>query len=351
MMSTARSANQPDLLRANSIAFAAPGNNPRSQPAGQQLLEGDVLPNRGSSWTAGDPSSLATDIEREDLLLGVATTRGGVAVGEGGSARPWTAAAAVGGAHGPIQPPPDTLVSPPPAGMMTVRVRIGSEETSLVTPIVVAENSSNTAAPEVATAGPEETTTSATADDEIGTHQPPGAAQRGSVEAGARDSSAQRPAVVLGARTAQPIMFRAEEPIVRRAVEVQGTDATQGVDGASIPEGSSSGKGKNRADHGSKAEASPPSAIAVVRIGPLLPSRISTVFSTAKLDEERPKGDVEKKVARETEQFMEDSQVYLGCAICGVKYLVEAVDPRLPKSTKGGFPSCDDSAVVILLLW
>lgn len=35
--------------------------------------------------------------------------------------------------------------------------------------------------------------------------------------------------------------------------------------------------------------------------------------------------------------FMEDTQVYLGCAACGVKYLVEAVDPdpESSKSTKG----------------
>lgn len=33
--------------------------------------------------------------------------------------------------------------------------------------------------------------------------------------------------------------------------------------------------------------------------------------------------------------FMEDTQVYLGCAACGVKYLVEAVDPEASKSTQG----------------
>lgn len=33
--------------------------------------------------------------------------------------------------------------------------------------------------------------------------------------------------------------------------------------------------------------------------------------------------------------FMEDTQVYLGCAVCGVKYLVEAVDPGMAKSVEG----------------
>lgn len=38
---------------------------------------------------------------------------------------------------------------------------------------------------------------------------------------------------------------------------------------------------------------------------------------------------------QEEHYFMEDSQVYLGCALCGVKYLVESVDPRLPESGQG----------------
>lgn len=41
-------------------------------------------------------------------------------------------------------------------------------------------------------------------------------------------------------------------------------------------------------------------------------------------------------VVKPTEQlFMEDTQVYLGCGMCGVKYLVEAVDPTVSKSTQG----------------
>lgn len=45
-----------------------------------------------------------------------------------------------------------------------------------------------------------------------------------------------------------------------------------------------------------------------------------------------------RTVVKSTEQlFMEDTQVYLGCAVCGVKYLVEAVDPGPSKSTQGEF--------------
>lgn len=46
---------------------------------------------------------------------------------------------------------------------------------------------------------------------------------------------------------------------------------------------------------------------------------------------------VSRTVAKPTEQlFMEDTQLYLGCVACGVKYLVEAVDPAPSRSTQGG---------------
>lgn len=45
---------------------------------------------------------------------------------------------------------------------------------------------------------------------------------------------------------------------------------------------------------------------------------------------------VSRAVVKPTEQlFMEDTQLYLGCAVCGVKYLVEAVEPEPPKATQG----------------
>lgn len=46
-------------------------------------------------------------------------------------------------------------------------------------------------------------------------------------------------------------------------------------------------------------------------------------------------------VKPEEQLFMEDTQVYLGCAVCGVKYLVEAVDPGgLSNSAQGD--CCDE---------
>lgn len=226
----------------------------------------------------------------------------------------------------------------PPSGMMAVRVRRGSEETSLVTPIVLTE--SGIAASEAA------------ADDDGDVHlgldnaQKNGAHQPWTVHVGSPNAASK-------CSTYSTERFHAsgdaEAANARSPSSMLTKEAHGGNNPAELatPASSTAEVGKHQAgDARSKAlvflstatrkskenTARPWSALAATtNATPIAGGEGETVAAAASgtaLDNTKPAAE---------QFFMEDSQVYLGCATCGVKYLVEAVDPRLPESTQGTF--------------
>lgn len=252
----------------------------------------------------------------------------------------------------------------PPSGMMTVRVRRGSEETSLVTPIVLTE--SGVAVSEAATDG-EVHSPGLNNEQKKDAHQPSAVQTRSptdgktsilsnsskhcterlctSSDAEAVDARSPRPRMMKeahrrndAAELVTPASSTADVT-VRCARKYQADDARSK---ALVPPAAATRKSKYNT-------ARPLSALAsAIRTTPTTGGEGDTVTaaeSGTALDETQPAA---------KQFFMEDSQVYLGCATCGVKYLVEAVDPRLPESAQGKLllvQVADNSVSKHLLSW
>lgn len=226
----------------------------------------------------------------------------------------------------------------PPSGMMTVRVRRGSEETSLVTPIVLTE--SGVAASEAAADDGGDVHLVPDNAQKNGAHQP-WAVQVGSPNAASNGStySTER---FYASGDAEAV--NACSPPSRLTKKAHG-----GNDPAELatPASSTAEVTKHQASDGrSKSLVSLAAATRKSKENPTRPwsalaattnttptaggdgEMVAAAASGAAFDETQPAAEL---------FFMEDSQVYLGCATCGVKYLVEAVDPRLPESAQGTF--------------
>lgn len=314
----------------------------------------------GASW-----QSWSSAFELNPALAAEIAREGKDTAGE--SARPWTAAGAVessalksSGQH-PFHPQP-------PAGMMTVTVRRGSEETSLVTPIVLTEN------------GEEEQGTTATPppNDESPTGDVMGAAHPGSL--GKRGEVGESLPVEASPTDAE------EEAGVKGPSPVDGGGPAVADSHADTPVADRAATGEREQRLGGSAEVTAPTSdtissfpaittrsIKSADIGISLPSSSTAVAiannnaaKTSLANQSRTRAATlpaakavacqpglpaagaaqvtdpghrvsSRTVVRPKEQlFMEDTQVYLGCAACGVKYLVEAVDPERAKSTQGG---------------
>lgn len=224
-------------------------------------------------------------------------------------------------------PSPVGLGGLPPAGMMTVRVRRGSEEESLVTPIVLTE-SGVAAASEAAVEGEE---VDPSLDGEQKSAARPWAVQGGSPNAETVNSSsranfsgegfahgdAQFTEEAHGKNAAEPVtpVVPTTEVTVTHGRKNEANDArSKFLASAAVANGSGSEK------------------IEVSKTREAVPARPwSAVAST------KPWAAPDETKAEAEQFFMEDSQVYLGCANCGVKYLVEAVDPGLSESTQGDY--------------
>lgn len=295
------------------------------------------------SWSSalGMNPSLAAEIARE---------------GEGEAAadgtRPWTAAAAVEtSASTPSLRHPNH--SPPPAGMMTVTVRRGLEETSLVTPIVLTESGEGEVGP---------TTTSSVVaasvrdDGEVAAGSPgldnfdkDGKGRRVAEPppTGANDAETKRFSVGNGGGAAVSTVHATEPSARKEATGGQDTcvnaheDAEAsphptskldsgklGVGGANLPLPASTATMVNN-----RRESTSASPVGQTTASE---SRSPGVGTTAAASES-VEGASRTVLQPQEQLFMEDTQVYLGCAVCGVKYLVEAVDPGQSNSAQGSF--------------
>lgn len=301
------------------------------------------------SWSSAcevNPS-LAAEIGREE---------DGNAAAE--NARPWTAAGAV---KSSVSTPLGTRPNhpPPPAGMMTVTVRRGSEETSVVTPIVLTESGGEDAD---ATTTPSSISVSAGG----GLLLMAGSGSLGGDDG--RSGRGVRPSAVPLAETADSTIAKgtsavdgggadtpeayAAGPVARGeakvgrgeviAVAVERRTALANTEAAllSVPktrlvETTTEGQGSPLPNNGTST-LQPATQVAAAATS----ARVANVTPSERSGEEGA-----RTVVKSTEQlFMEDTQVYLGCMVCGVKYLVEAVEPGPEKSSK-----CDAWAVLRLI--
>lgn len=321
------------------------GEDPNSsEKSVRQEMSGDV--NKGMSgwdnWSSvfGINSSLAAEIARE-----------GETDNSTEKARPWTSAGAEEGST-PPRSRHHHPKAPPPAGMMTVTVRRGLEETSLVTPIVLTESggeekdAATTRESEVGTASATAGVAVVTADlsslgsDESGGTRPRAIAlpDKAVSVAGAKGAAPPAHANASKARREQP--GRTKPSASATAVldtKPANPEPNQGADDATVV-GKISQIPPTTAPQIANEE-----AIAIPAMVPVAPAMKETAaseggppnpLSTPLIEpNEEAARDV---VVKPTEQlFMEDTQVYLGCGMCGVKYLVEAVDPGVSKSTRG----------------
>ena len=234
----------------------------------------------------------------------------------------------------------------PSSGMMTVRVRRGSEETSLVTPIVLTE--SGIAASEAAADG--DVHPGLDNAQTNGAHQP-WAVQTGSPNA-AKTSvpyNGSKHSIKLFYANGDAKAVDARSPSARLAKESHGRNSAVQIVTPAPPTAEATvrcGRKHQVGDAWSKAlvpmaagthkneEKTPRPWSALAATTYTTPTAggegdmVAAATSGTVLDEKQPA----------TEQFfMEDSQVYLGCATCGMKYLVEAVDPHLSESAQGDF--------------
>lgn len=294
---------------------------------------------RGVSWEGWQATDSPLAAERTREVPEDATDNA-----TGVDARPQTAA----GAMESVPTPP--VVEPPPAGMMTVRVRIGSEEMQFVTPIVLTESNHST---DEATARAE----TASSIEKKGGQEPGGGLSgrsgAGRIEAGAISVS------VGSAGGVKQALFQGHESMPRSNNGEEGEAAAVKAP-AGTPATDISHERQDNSDRGGVNGPLPPAMIvgddtnlppprhAENVLGapnfPRFPTTAAVggkrdnpveVACTGKPTQEGPVGIVSRTEYAPEQFIMEDSQVYLGCAICGVKYLVEAVDPRLPDSTQG----------------
>lgn len=315
-----------------------------SKKSVRQDMSGDV--NKGASgwdnWSSafGVNSSLAAEIAREGETDNVAE-----------NVRPWTS---TGAAESPAPPRSRHHHSkaPPPAGMMTVTVRRGSEETSLVTPIVLTESdgeemdAETTRESKVGTASATAGVSVVTADssilgsDESGGTRPRAVAVADKTVRVAEAKGAAPPAHADAPksrrkqteRTKTPASAIAASEVTKPANPAPNQDADDAAVAGKISQIPST----------TAPQITNEEATGVPAMVPVAPLKKGTAASegdppmTVSTPMTEPAEEAARDVVKPTEQlFMEDTQVYLGCGMCGVKYLVEAVDPGVSKSTRG----------------
>lgn len=343
-------------------ATGGPLNSPANVSRGPSGDLGAPTNNQGASWQSWSSSpfgmnpALAAEIAREGEDKAA------------DSARPWTAAGAVessgskpSGAH-PHRPQP-------PVGMMTVTVRRGSEETSLVTPIVLTENGEEgdgtTAVPPAAeAAGPggvmvTANSTSLSKGGESGESRP--SAVLPTADGEDAEGTKGRSVAVDGRESAENETHArksvAKDRVTREpeyrlggSAEVMTPTASK-VSSIPAPQMST-----NKATSVGATVSLPPTKVVTTHPSATKRSSANPVAAGAAAvpgDAKISVGqrgsltagapvmtnsgqDVPRAVVKPEEQlFMEDTQLYLGCAVCGVKYLVEAVDPGPSKPTQG----------------
>lgn len=304
-------------------------------------------------------------IRSPDLEAEISKGGGGLDVGHDfseGDVRPSTAAAAMESKPA-LFPVPTSSGARPPAGMMTVRVKIGKEETSLVTPNVVTENggTEGSVSETAETGGPRgnDHKTDKTFTTDHGVLLGKSARARANITDATTVGGRQIPVVAM-TTAQQSSLSSGEEPTVRRVMEMIGTATAPQVSDVLPMDspliGTTSqvmdtlkpldfrgmlGPAKITSDesmaYGNHPDAQsplpvPPVATMVGRNSLQATSKIAEAICPA----EDSEVDVHpRQVVTAVDNFMEDSQVYLGCSVCGVKYLVEAVDVRLPESAEG----------------
>ena len=233
----------------------------------------------------------------------------------------------------------------PPSGMMTVRVRRGSEETSLETPIVLTE--SGVATSEAATDG-EVSPPGLDNEQKKGAHQPwvvYTGSSNDAITSASSDSSKYSTKRFCAGGDGEAVDARSPSSRLTKGAHGR-NDAAELVSPASSTAGAAVRcAGKHQAGD-ARSKALVPTAAAArkgkdntARPWSALEATTRTTLTTWGEDDTvaaATSGTALDETLPTAEQFfMEDSQVYLGCATCGVKYLVEAVDSRLPESAQG----------------
>lgn len=283
------------------------------------------------------------------------------------NARPWTAAGKVEFSASTTPPPRPKHPSPPPAGMMTVTVRRGSEETSVVTPIVLTESGgedtdATAAAPPAVPASAAGSSGSPGNDGQKSgrTVQPSVATLPKTAAAAAADNTAAKDAsaAVGGGVVHAPCVPVARGPAttagkgellavaVAAAVEESArasanTDATPSVPKTRFAEPTTG----DQSSPPPPPPLPPPSTAVVVmpdngkpipQLAALVAAGAAPAWAASTTTSQEWRDGGSRTIVKPAEQlFMEDTQVYLGCVACGVKFLVEAVEPGPIQSTKG----------------
>lgn len=221
----------------------------------------------------------------------------------------------------------DQISTLPQAGMMTVRVRIGNEEKDLMTPIVVAESESKH-----------------NPDMPMGADLPVDGKDDIENDAAHNMVSLRRQSVFPDTdmsrvtRVGVPTKS-AKQTSARASTSINSTPRSVRSDDAVIT-CSRLGKLDNQEDEASGSQLEDIGAGGSF-FGPLL-SVGNSRTSRVPLENQKHHRDDGDYLGGTSGRYMEDSQVYLGCMVCGVKYLVEAVDASIPVSA-GGAWRCDES--------
>lgn len=345
--STARNEFEPTSGRNLHVKQSVNGYLPGSQNehlGATKISEGTSSGGKGStrgalskwdSWFTANPP-LEAEISLEGLGASSVITAGGV--------RPRTAAGAIESTVLDTAPHLDGRL---PAGMMAVRVRRGSEETSLVTAIVLTEGNEEVK-PKTVESGNSDST-------------PPQRAMlpSGPIEGtGVTDTIMQSSIAIYSAGNNDRALFHDHRESEGRwikknqgkTVPFQVAPETSTTDFMFPGQDSAGEMGTNPAVSPAVGSGSGNSrvvdTVTMAASGQKTTTAISVVFSeddpaVSGLSAVVPDKSISAQNAGASDivakqLIMEDSQVYLGCSSCGVKYLVEAVNPRLPESKKGG---------------
>ncbi|CAM9310074.1 unnamed protein product, partial [Sphacelaria rigidula] len=314
-------------------------DNQHSRPADQSAPDSRRLRQLGNDRAGATAwegwASPASALETE-MVRGSGEADEAVDV-SGADRRPWTAAAANKLDPIMLPSPIPQAAARPPAGMMAVRVRIGGEEKSLMTPIVVTETdrtgqgdmseSGKGGDPKVLTASTTKQQGASVLDKDPEITQDN--ATGGAIPVGRQET----PVPNTHFPQSKSSSFSSEEgPTVvpEMAVEV----ATARFEADRLPMTIPLAAELSSDPLKTSSPLPPPPAVNVARRGSsphVRPENANPVSAASD-----NKGDFHRtQVVKAVDNFMEDSQVYLGCSICDVKYLVEAVEARLPTSAKG----------------
>lgn len=309
----------------------------------QAIGETPAVPRSWKSWATAKLSPVSSE----------ARNGPGFTPDAGNDGRPRTAAGAVEFTPAPLNVGVGGR-SHPASGMMSVRVRIGSEETSLVTPIVLKEGDRGTS--EAATAifggaamvtGRDSLHTTLAAADETVVDAAGGIAHavgaRRDVDSDKRTTISPKPQEFVP--NGENKRYRDTNPVTREPDDQESTFQDEGSHCRTnspartvSPDLSARNAGMLETDQLNLAgditpafpSRAPPASTNVVVDGNATPAALAA----SAVRPSHPGTPITAGVAAK-HGIMEDTQVYLGCAKCGLKYLVEAVDPRLPNSPQG----------------